>query len=255
MNANPQSSTLPTELAKLLGVDVVQVWQFSTTPELVAASTPLLSADERERMSRIRAIQARDEFVVARATLRALLGAVLGERPGSLAFTTGVAGKLALMGSGVGIHFNVAHSHGCILIALCRSAGIGVDVERTNRDIEALEIAHSSFAAQERRAIEAANEGDARTQVFYRIWTRKEAVVKAHGQGLSIPLDSFAVSAEAAKQTVTLHPAGETYFVSALETNDKNFMAALAVVAIDLPVQIIAPTQSALIEVLHKATR
>jgi len=184
----------------LLESGEVQVWRVSVTRELVEAGVGLLSADELERVGRLRVPLARDEFVVGRALLRVLLGSAIGCDAQAVSFAVGAAGKLSVVG---GVEFNVAHSRGEVLIALCRDAAVGVDVEWVNAGIEALDVARSSFAASEVQAVMAV-EGSAQVDAFYRVWVKKEAVVKAHGGGLVVGLDSFAVSADAEEEVVKM---------------------------------------------------
>ena len=103
-----------------------------------------------------------------------------------------------------GLEFSVAHSHGRVVLALCREAALGVDVEWVEREIEALEIAQSTFAPGEMKRIEQAAVGAERTRAFFAVWTRKEAIVKAHGQGLTIPLESFEAPQGESEEAVEL---------------------------------------------------
>jgi len=223
----------------------VQVWRVSATPELVDAGVGLLSAEEVERMQRLRVPLARDEFVVGRALLRVLVGAVVGCSARKVRFDIGAAGKLSVGG---GVEFNVAHSRGEVLIALCRDAAVGVDVEWVNAGIEALEVARSSFAAAEVLAVEAADDA-ARVDAFYRVWVKKEAVVKAHGGGLVLGLDTFAVSANATEEVVRL---GEEWVVRGVEVRD-GWMGALAVAVGGLRVRMVVPGVADVVGMLVRA--
>lgn len=80
-----------------------------------------------------------------------------------------------------------SHSHGRLLVAHCRQGRVGVDVEASHRDVDPLRVARRYFAAQETAALHALA-GDARTHAFLRLWCAKEAVLKAHGHGLSFGL-------------------------------------------------------------------
>jgi len=93
----------------------------------------------------------------------------------------------------VGMFFNVAHSGAAILIALCRSRSVGIDIEYFSREVDALEIAKNSFSSNEFLALSSISDSDSLRRSFFRCWTRKEAVIKADGRGLSLPLDSFEV--------------------------------------------------------------
>jgi len=162
------------------------------------AVTPLLAClapDERERAARFYFESDRRRFTVARATLRAILGRYLAREPETLAFAYGPHGKPTLAaGCGDGaLRFNLSHSHGVALIGITRQRDIGVDVERIRciPDLEAL--AERCFAAGETAALRRLTTAQ-RAEAFFRCWTRKEAYLKALGDGLARPLDAFEVS-------------------------------------------------------------
>ncbi len=210
-----------------LGDEEVQVWRVSAMQpaEVMEACKARLDEEEGKRVGRTRAGFARDEFVVGRALLRVLVGRAIGCGAGNVVFEVGGHGKLRVDG----VEFNVSHSRGLVLIALCRGAAVGVDVEGTDGGIEALEIAQGSFAAEEVARIRAA-EGKERVREFYSIWTRKEAVTKARGDGLTMELGSFSVADGAERvRLMTEGGAGEEWYaVQDLEVGE-GFAAALAV--------------------------
>ena len=107
-------------------------------------------------------------------------------------------GKPGLADKASGIEFNVAHSKGQVLIALSRAGGVGVDIEQENATIEALELARGTFHADDLVCMEKAAEAE-RADLFFRCWTRKEAVAKADGRGLTLPLKGFSVGISSEK--------------------------------------------------------
>jgi 4'-phosphopantetheinyl transferase len=162
-------------------------------PERVAALRALLSDDERARADRFHFDRHRRRFVVARATLRQLLAGYTGRRPQELVFAYGALGKPALAGGG-DLYFNVSHSDELAIYAVTRGHEVGVDVERL-RDLPGAErIAARFFSVPEREELSALPPA-ARVAGFFTCWTRKEAYVKARGDGLAHPLHAFAVSA------------------------------------------------------------
>ena len=178
--------------AAFLETGQIGVW---TVEAAGAAAAPmlwrsLLATDEMERYLRMRAGHPREEFLAGRGTLRLLLGAALGRAPESVVIGEGLHGKPCTDG----IEFNVAHSHGWVMIALCRDAAVGIDLERVQQGIETLDIARGSFATAEIAELERTPAGPAQVAAFFRCWTRKEAIVKAHGQGLTMPLAEFTVN-------------------------------------------------------------
>lgn len=162
--------------------------------DLVGAWT-LLSAQERERADRFVFKPDRNRFVVARAGLRHLLGERLGLAPESVQFSYGKFGKPALVNQpdGADLRFNVSHSRDLVLYALSDGREIGVDVEAIAAMEDRDDVATHCFSKAEQDAYLALAESD-RTKGFFNCWTRKEALVKAIGDGLSIPLDGFDVT-------------------------------------------------------------
>jgi 4'-phosphopantetheinyl transferase len=166
---------------------------------------PLLSADEGERASRFHFERDRRRFTASRALLRIVLGAYLHSAPESLRFRYSDQGKPALDGEHLkgGLMFNVSHSGGVALFAITRGREIGVDVERVRRSSDLEAIARRFFSACEQMQL-AALEPEQRGEAFFRCWTRKEAYIKARGEGLSMPLDQFDVSIGVGDQNALL---------------------------------------------------
>jgi 4'-phosphopantetheinyl transferase len=214
-----------------LGAGEVQVWKARTTEDdgLITACREMLAKDELERMQRTRAGNPRDEFVVGRGLLRMLVGNALGREPASIAFGHGAHGKPHVEG----LEFNVSHSRGLVLIALCRNAAVGVDVEWCDPRIEALEIARGSFAEEEIAWLRSLPAGADRIVAFYDCWTRKEAVTKAHGDGLTMALASFSVVPKATGEVLVSAgyagvDGGQSFFMQALDPHP-GYAGALAV--------------------------
>lgn len=159
------------------------------------AATDILSEDERARAARFYFERDRRRFSAGRAALRRILAAYLDRAPADLVFTLGPHGKPALEDSG--LEFNLSHSGGCGLLAVARGRRVGVDVEGIRTDFACEEIARRFFAPAEVEALAASAPAEYAT-AFFRCWTRKEAYVKARGDGLSLALDRFEVPLEAA---------------------------------------------------------
>ena len=177
-----------------LADDEVHVWRAS----LDAADAPraalegLLAEDERARAERF--IFARDQgrYAVARGRLRVLLGHYLGVEPAAVELAYGARGKPHLAAA-TGLEFNVAHSGDLVLYAVTRARAVGVDVEAERPQLADELTARRFFSPSEVAALLALPPAG-RHAAFFRIWTRKEAYVKARGDGLSLPLDSFDVA-------------------------------------------------------------
>ena len=163
--------------------------------EAVYASAALLSDGERQRASRFAFDRDRNRFIVARAWLRRLLAERLDVEPGSVEFAYGPRGKPALAGplADSGLRFNVSHSDDLAVYAFSRGREIGVDVEAVRAMPDGDGIAARFFSHRENEAYLALDARD-RPLGFFNWWTRKEAFIKALGDGLYHPLDSFDVS-------------------------------------------------------------
>lgn len=164
----------------------------------IRAAGVLLSAGERQRAARFAFDRDRRRYIAARALLRRLLGERLGERPEAIEFVYGRRGKPALAPrfAGSGLHFNLSHCDDVAVYAFARAREVGVDIEKVRPIPDADEIAKRFFSRRENlayRALAAADRGPG----FFNCWTRKEAFIKAHGSGLSLPLDKFVVSLDA----------------------------------------------------------
>ena len=180
-----------------LGNDEVHVWRASLDqPECnVGELLALLDSDERKRAERFHFRKDRDHFIVARGILRVLLGLYLNRKPTEVSFSYSLFGKPALEHeSGEHpIRFNLSHSHALSLYAFACGREVGVDLEYARADFASEEIAERFFSDGEVAALRALDP-NLKTEAFFNCWTRKEAYIKARGEGLSHPLNSFAVS-------------------------------------------------------------
>jgi 4'-phosphopantetheinyl transferase len=155
----------------------------------------LLSAEERDRADRFRFAKDRALYTAAHAGLRRALARELAARPEELAFATEAGGRPRLLG-GADLCFSLSHSGDRALVALARTPRLGVDVEVFRPGVDRARLAARNFTPAEQAELRALD-GQHLEHAFYRIWTRKEAYVKALGRGLYHPLDAFDVSAGA----------------------------------------------------------
>lgn len=149
----------------------------------------LLSEDELDRASRFRFERDRDAFVCTRAALRTLTASYLGIAPRDVAFGYGAKGKPEVDG----LSFNASHAGDAALVAFSSGGRLGVDVEVMRTDVELRPLARRFFTRSENAALDALPP-EMYAAGFYRCWTRKEAFVKALGEGLSFELDRVEVS-------------------------------------------------------------
>ena len=180
-----------------LGSNAVHVWRVSLdqSPSQIGLFQNTLDDDERSRADRFYFSRDRECFIVARGILRAILGRYLNKAPESLSFSYSTHGKPALVSDSDAdaIRFNLSHSHGAALYAVTRGREIGIDLEFIRCDLEAEQIAERFFSHSEIEALRALPPS-LRKYAFFLCWTRKEAYIKARGEGLSLPLDQFDVS-------------------------------------------------------------
>jgi 4'-phosphopantetheinyl transferase len=146
----------------------------------------MLAPAEQERAGRFRFEADRNRFVAARSALRSILAARTGATPQSLMLRAGEHGKPAL--EDAAWEFNVSHSGACVLIGVCREVACGVDIEVSDKRRSEEDIAERFFSAREVEWMRKHPRG------FFRLWTAKEAVIKAVGRGLSVPLPDVDVT-------------------------------------------------------------
>ena len=191
----------------MLPENQVQLWRLDL--RALAASEErwlaLLSADEQARAARFIPKRARQQFVATRGILRTVLAAYLATDPRKLTFQNSTRNKPSLgpPHQESGICFNVAHSGEVALVAFARRREVGVDVEQIRRDVEVNAIARRFFSPHEQKDL-AAVAPDDKVEAFFRCWTRKEAYVKAEGEGLLLPLHQFDVSIAAGSHDALL---------------------------------------------------
>lgn len=176
--------------------DSVHVWavNLGRHPDSVRACETCLSPEEQGRAAELRLPDVRRRFVVARAALRNLLAGYLGESPERLEFSYAVRGKPGLAGAaGQRIQFNLAHSADLALIAVTKRVPVGVDVEAVRVMPDAELIAARFFAPREAETLGKVKVEE-RAAAFFRLWTRKEAWLKATGDGIAESLARFEVS-------------------------------------------------------------
>jgi 4'-phosphopantetheinyl transferase len=175
----------------------VHVWRIplDLPPPLLTDHSAALSADEKARAARFRFDIHRTRFTAGRAVLRHLLAGYLKVRPGEVSFRYSAHGKPSLAGSAAdsGLRFNFSNAGGMALAAFALEREVGVDLEELKRVADFAAISKRYFSPAENEALRALPP-EPREAAFFTCWTRKEAYIKAVGEGLSIPLGSFDVT-------------------------------------------------------------
>ena len=188
MNNLMRSHWCPPPLAPRIEPGMLDIWLFSldVAPHLAALFSGTLSADERERASRYISEERSLEYRVCRGMLRSILARYLHAAPSGIMFRYDPWGKPAVaFPERNGIAFNLSHSGRLALLAIARDNSPGVDIERISPDICCSEIAAGEFTTREQRLFFRARDEEQRN-LFFSFWTRKEAVLKGIGKGLSI---------------------------------------------------------------------
>lgn len=185
-------------------VSAADIWivDLALSPGQLDRCAPVLDTHERHRAARFMRAADRIRFQASHAALRLILGEALGSAPGAIRVEAGGAGKPRLAGAAHGaFDFNLSHSGERAVVGVARGAAIGVDVEAIRPIPDALRIARGHFAADEAAAL-AFHSHETMEPAFFGLWTRKEAVVKALGAGLSMSLDRFSVSVPPARPRI-----------------------------------------------------
>jgi 4'-phosphopantetheinyl transferase len=203
--------------------NVVHIWR----AELTSPSPEVLAQDERDKAAGFHFDKDRNRYIAARAILRQLIGRYENLAPAAVQFTYNTYGKPALEGSS--LRFNASHSADLALFAFARQRGIGVDLEHIRPDFASREIASQFFCPDEIAALRALP-AESQTAAFFACWTRKEAFIKAHGSGLSLPLHKFAVSVTGPAQLLRtdFNPAAAQHWTLHDLSVGTGFTAALA---------------------------
>ena len=191
----PATEPLWAEAPLRLPLTAPEVHIFATRLDWGASFRSLLSRDEKERANRFLFDLHRNRFIAGRAFLRTVLGRYLDFNPAKLRFSYSPEGKPALDEpfKHSDIRFNLAHSEDLALVAVSRAGEIGVDVEHIRPIPEADELVARFFSNRESYLFDRLPD-DLKPGAFFNLWTRKEAWLKATGEGIAHSLRLVEVS-------------------------------------------------------------
>ena len=180
-----------------LEAGLCHVWVASLTADAAELGrlSRTLSETEHQRAGQFRFEKDRNAYVQCRGMLRNLLGSYLELSPETLCFSANGRGKpyLSEASNPLDVRFNLSHSDGMALFALTRSSEVGVDIERLQRFSDWTSVSEMAFSPREKAELTALSREN-RVVGFFNGWTRKEAVAKATGEGLSLGLKHIEVS-------------------------------------------------------------
>ncbi|OGT09380.1 MAG: hypothetical protein A2V89_02745 [Gammaproteobacteria bacterium RBG_16_37_9] len=184
---------------QILKANQAHVWRATLirTEKDLADLSSLLSPQEKERAAKYMVKKAADSFIISRAVLRALLAKYLQIEPQSIVFQQNKYGKLYLDSSL--LQFNISHSHGLALFIFALNAPVGIDVEFVRHDYKFTDIAKKFFSKAEVAELFSLPVSQ-QIQAFFNCWSRKEAFIKALGEGMFSPLDEFSVEVSVSKE-------------------------------------------------------
>ena len=217
----------------IVSEEVVHVWRADLEVDESSQRSflKLLAPDEESRAGKFRFAKDRRNFIAARGMLRVLLGKYLETNPAEISFEYSRFGKPGIANSNA-LRFNITHSQNIALFAFTKKFTIGIDVEFVNPDIEVKDIAKKFFSTNEIMNLLAL---PVKQQAlgFFNCWTRKEAFIKAVGEGLSFPLDKFEVSLEPGKPAKLLathwEPAAVSKWSMYSMSPEPNFVGSLVI--------------------------
>lgn len=183
---------IPQPLSRQFIADTeVLVWDLDLAEEITYDPSNVLPPHELQGALKARDPIIRSRRLACRILVRCALSARIGREPEQLVFETGPHGKPFLPS---GPAFNLSHSGKYLALAVRSSGRVGIDIEVVRDALDLPHLAQLYFTESEQRGIATSRDGTA--QGFFRVWVRKEALLKATGLGLALPLDSFSVSVE-----------------------------------------------------------
>ncbi|MGA7302753.1 MAG: 4'-phosphopantetheinyl transferase superfamily protein, partial [Candidatus Sulfotelmatobacter sp.] len=214
LKQRPHTSWLQAPSSLTFSTERVDVWRVRLDEWKTAGfEASILSPDELGRANRFHFEKDRLHFSRCRSVLRQLLAGYLQIPATEICFEYSASGKPGLLAeqNPKSLQFNVSHSAGVALIAVGSQHRLGVDIERIRGDVDTGSLAERFFSLRERAGLQLLPD-QLRVQGFFACWTRKEAFLKATGEGLSFPLTDFSVTThpnlEPALEEVSGHTEG-----------------------------------------------
>lgn len=189
-------STLPSQ--PLTDSDI-HIWcaSLSASAEDLSRYTTLLSQDELERAKRFHFERDHNHFIVGRALLRTFIGSYLDMEPSQIEFVYGQYGKPALKTvlHKKHLEFNLSHSKDFAVYAFGLDRKIGIDLEHIRPMPDMDDFVRQFFSLRENVLVNSLS-GKQKEETFFKIWTCKEAFLKANGSGLTVPINQVEISVE-----------------------------------------------------------
>lgn len=182
---------------KSISSNEVHVWRLllNETNACIESLEKHLSIDEIKKATKFHFEKDSKKFIIAHGALREILSYYLGIKPNEIIFESTSFGKPIITDNqnNDNINFSLSHSDELVLYAVILNRQIGIDVERIRNTIDVLQIANKFFSSNEIAILNRAKKENL-YKIFFQFWTRKEAIVKGLGKGLSFPLEQIDVS-------------------------------------------------------------
>lgn len=166
------------------------------TNENIAEFSDYLDETERKKADGFRFEFLRKNYLVSHYAMREILSFYLNVLPKNIRFSVNSFGKPFVKTTDETVYFNLSHSGKWCVLGICKSGEIGIDIEEIRLDFDEEEISKRFFSSFECELLDSVEDAF-RQKAFFKIWTKKEAFVKAIGKGLTIPLQNFTVLGDA----------------------------------------------------------
>lgn len=219
--ANYVAETLPANTTKIV------LLNFAASELTMRYYESLLSLDEKSRLSKITLETRRQQFVITRAVTRKVLADTIQKSHSEIDFAFNEHGKPYCSHPDNVIHFNISHSNNFGVIALNIDHETGVDIQHQRPKQQMRKLAKRFFASEEIQLLDQSND-KLLSDTFYRIWARKEALLKSTGAGLAHGLSQYTVVTDKFESDhCCINIANNTYYICDIPVPDQ-YSAALA---------------------------
>ena len=216
----------------ILNEGQIDVWTIPVLSKVYTKDyiSSLLSDAEQERYQRFHFDKDKNLFLSTHIAVRRIIANYIKQAPAAIEFGYHSKNKPFLK-EDPSFEFNLSHSHKLAILGITKTAQLGVDIEYIHREVEYMELAERFFSKQEAMKLKSLEQDDL-SKAFFNCWTRKEAFIKATGDGLSFPLDLFEVSLlpweEPALLATPFDPAEKAHWDLAAFSPREDYLAAIA---------------------------